>query len=56
METCQMYEVFSLAGALDVWKVRYCESSYEACERYKRASRAEPVPRLLLPNGSMLRK
>jgi hypothetical protein len=56
MDTCAMYEVFNLAGTLDVWKVRYCESNFEACERFKKASRAEPVPPTLLPNGSMLRR
>ncbi len=55
-QSCEMYGLFALSGTLALWQVRYCEADYSTCARYQKLSRNEPVPRNLLPNGSLLRK
>jgi hypothetical protein len=56
MTNCEMYRVFTLAGALEVWKLNYCRADYARCERYKRTIAGQPVPVNLMPNGALLRK
>jgi hypothetical protein len=56
MESCAMYEIFSLSGTLSIWQTRYCQDEFERCERYIRSSRQEPVPVNLMPNGRLLKK
>lgn len=51
-----MYELFTLSGTLSIWQVRYCTFEFENCRRYQKASRGEPVPKNLLPNGNLLNK
>lgn len=51
---CPLYEKFSLSSTLKVWKINYCESNFETCERFKRTSRGKVVPATLLPNGKDL--
>ena len=43
-----------LKGALEVWKIHYCEGEFEKCVRYQRACSAESTPANLLPNGDLL--
>jgi hypothetical protein len=56
MNGCQMFGLFSLAGALATWKTNYCSADYTRCERYQRASQGRVVPNNLMPNGALLRK
>jgi len=56
MSDCGMYQLFTLSGTLSVWKMRYCQSEFEKCERFKRSARNEPVPNNLMPNGRLLNK
>jgi len=56
VDYCQMFGVFNLAGTLAVWKINYCMSAYRTCERYKRSCDDLPVPVMLMPNGSYLKK
>ena len=51
-----MYDLFALSGTLALWQVRYCKAGFRDCARFEKLSRDEPVPRNLLPNGSLLRK
>jgi len=51
-----MFGLFSLAGALSVWKTNYCSADYSRCERYLRSCEGRPVPSNLMPNGALLRK
>jgi len=53
-EGCRLYPLFSLSASLKTWQIRYCQSDYEECERYKLAKRGDPVPLYLLPNGKAL--
>jgi hypothetical protein len=53
-EGCKLYPLFLLQASLKTWQLRYCESNWAACERYKAAKRGEAVPLPLLPNGRML--
>lgn len=55
---CELYEKFNLRGMLILWTTRYCdnEQRYPTCARYKLASKGEPVPLTLLPNGEHLRR
>jgi hypothetical protein len=45
-----------MSGALQVWKINYCESNFASCARYKLACSAEQVPDALLPNGKLLKQ
>jgi hypothetical protein len=56
MNGCQMFGLFSLAGALATWKTNYCSADYTRCERYQRALQGRVVPNNLMPNGALLRK
>jgi uncharacterized membrane protein YedE/YeeE len=39
-----MYELFTLAGTLEAWKINYCTADFTRCERHKRNARGETVP------------
>lgn len=54
--SCQMYELFQLQGALNVWKMNYCRGDFERCARYKKAEAGEAPPVNLMPNGKMLNR
>lgn len=56
IDTCPMFPLFGLQGALEVWKIRYCKAQFTACERYKRAQSGLQVPPNLMPSGSLLRR
>jgi hypothetical protein len=56
MSGCQMFGLFSLAGALATWKTNYCSADYTRCERYQRSLQGRVVPNNLMPNGALLRK
>lgn len=56
MNGCQMFGLFSLAGALATWKTNYCSAEYTRCERYQRSAQGRVVPNNLMPNGALLRK
>jgi hypothetical protein len=50
-----MFAQFKLQSTLRLWQIKYCESDYARCERYKTAAAGQRVPVLLLPNGAMLK-
>jgi hypothetical protein len=52
--SCELFPKFALRGALKVWTTFYCDGNHQACERFKRSQRNEPVPPNLLPNGKEL--
>jgi hypothetical protein len=56
MNGCQMFGLFSLAGALATWKTNYCSAEFRRCERFQRALQGRVVPNNLMPNGALLRK
>lgn len=56
MSSCEMYELFNLAGALATWKINYCTADFSRCERYQRARDGRNVPVNLMPNGAVLEK
>lgn len=56
MHNCEMYEIFTLAGTLETWKINYCTGDYERCKRYELASQGKPVAVNLMPNGALLRR
>lgn len=56
MPTCRMFQVFTFATTLQIWKDNYCLSDYSRCERYQKTALNEPVSDLLLPNGRMLKR
>lgn len=51
-----MYSLFTLAGTLRTWQVRYCQGEFSGCERYKRSLQGREVPINLMPNGMVLRQ
>lgn len=51
-----MYELFSLAGTLETWKIGYCAADYTRCRRFNMAEEGRSVPLNLMPNGAFLRK
>lgn len=51
-----MYSLFTVAGVLKTWQIRYCDSAYQECARYQQALRGSTVPVNLMPNGVILRK
>lgn len=53
--TCALFPRFKLQDSLAIWKINYCEGTYERCERHQRAERGEDVPPMLLPNGRELK-
>jgi hypothetical protein len=54
LESCPMFEVFTLSGTLAVWQDNYCRSDYGRCARYQRFRVGAEVPRNLMPNGKVL--
>jgi hypothetical protein len=56
IDTCELYPLFRLRASMKTWQIRYCDSAYAACERYRRSQRGELVAPELLPNGMSLPK
>ncbi len=54
--SCQMYELFQLQGALNVWKMNYCRGDYGRCARYKMSEVGGSPPVNLMPNGKLLNR
>jgi hypothetical protein len=51
-EQCEAaFSHISFAPSVGVLRALYCESRYEACERYKRLASGQAVPPTLLPDG-----
>ena len=55
ISSCEMYSLLRLAGTLKTWQSRYCCADYGQCARYQRSSQGMPVPKNLMPNGSLLK-
>lgn len=53
--TCAMYSLFQLAGMQGMWQALYCHGNFQRCERYQKSCKGHPVPRALLPDGSLLK-
>ena len=53
---CPLFPLFATDGLLKIWQIRYCDSEkkYPTCERFKRNSRGEPMPKTMLPDGADL--
>lgn len=56
MASCEMYDLFTLAGTVDIWKHNYCTSKYDECARYRLSSAGRAVPVNLMPNGNYLKR
>jgi hypothetical protein len=54
IDNCEMFQIFQYSGTLAVWQINYCRGEYTRCERYKRATKGERIPRNLMPNGRTL--
>ncbi len=54
--SCEMYELFKVSGALGTWKAMYCDADFERCSRYQRAATGKTVPVNLLPTGQLLER
>ena len=54
--TCQMYGIFKIEGALNVWKINYCNSDFTRCSRYELTEAGGTPAVNLLPNGKVLGK
>lgn len=50
-----MFPLFNVQGALEIWKLSYCLSTYARCERYIRSTKGESVPDSLMPSGVLLK-
>lgn len=55
LDSCPMFRLLTVAGTGEVWKMNYCESTFERCERYKRTQAGESVPLEMMPNGKILK-
>lgn len=55
IEKCPLFAEFTLQGSLRVWTEIYCKSDHTRCERFQMASRNEPVPPRMLPNGKLMK-
>jgi hypothetical protein len=53
--SCPMYGLFQLAGMQGMWEALYCHANFERCARYQTSCKGHPVPRAMLPDGSLLR-
>lgn len=56
MDSCEMYDLFTYSGTLEVWKINYCTGDYTRCARYEASAEGRPVPPNLMPNGKTLNK
>jgi hypothetical protein len=54
IQNCQLYPLFRLRASMKTWQIRYCESEYTTCERFRLSKEGKPVPPELLPNGMSL--
>lgn len=53
--SCEMYDLFKLAGMQGLWQALYCHGTYQRCERFQTAALGKPVPKHLLPDGKLLK-
>ena len=53
---CEMFGLFGMQSALEIWKISFCEGDFPSCERYRRAQAGQPVPLHLMPSGALLKK
>jgi len=51
-----MYGIFKIEGALNVWKINYCNSDFTRCSRYELTEAGGTPAVNLLPNGKVLGK
>lgn len=51
---CDLFPLLMLADTLQIWMKSYCDSDYNACERYKISLEGRLIPLTLLPNGKYL--
>ena len=56
LPSCPMFALFNLQASLQVWKLRYCTSGYEECERHRRSVAGREIPMNLMPSGVLLRR
>jgi hypothetical protein len=55
LNDCPLFPEFTSDHMRKFWIVRYCTAGYDGCARLRLATRGEPVPATLLPNGKDLR-
>jgi hypothetical protein len=49
-----MVSRFVLQATLKTWQLRYCDTAFTSCERYRLKCSGKDVPADLLPNGKRL--
>ncbi len=52
--TCPLFSLFTMNSSLKLWRINYCDSHFEKCERYKLSHAGGKVPKDMLPNGKTL--
>jgi len=56
IDRCPLFELFSLPGALNSYKINYCTSDFQRCARYQRALAGVKPAQNLLPCGKLLNR
>ena len=53
-DSCELFPLISINGALKIWQSFYCDGNYHTCIRYQLGLEGKPIPSSLLPNGKNL--
>jgi len=49
-----LFSLFTLNATMKLWRINYCDSHFDRCERFKLSTGGAKVPPDLLPNGKRL--
>ncbi len=52
--SCPLFSLFTLNATMKLWRINYCDSHFDRCERFKLSTGGAKVPPDLLPNGKRL--
>ena len=52
--SCPLFSLFTMNATLKLWRINYCDSHFDRCERFKLSTGAAKVPPDMLPNGKRL--
>lgn len=53
-DSCELFPLIEINGALKIWQSFYCNGNFQTCVRYQLGLEGKSIPASLLPNGKNL--
>ena len=52
--SCELFPLMVMEPALNLWKINFCDGTFNNCARYQLSHNGKSVPVTLLPNGKQM--